>query len=49
MFFLCLLISYFVNNEFTVDDLGFLITMMGVTTLILVVTFRAAAVRSFIQ
>jgi hypothetical protein len=47
MFLLCLLISYFASNGFTVDDLGFLLAMMGVVILIMTVIFRAAAVGSF--
>jgi ABC-type glycerol-3-phosphate transport system permease component len=48
MFFVCFLISYFVRNGFTVDDLGLLLAMAAVIILIMVVIFRAA-VRSFIR
>lgn len=41
MFIVCLIISYFVRNAFTVDDLGLLLAMMGVIILITAVIFRA--------
>jgi len=43
MFFLCLIVSYFVGNGFTVDDLGLLLVMVAVIILFMMVTiFRAA-------
>lgn len=49
MFVVCLLISYFARNEFTVDDLGLLLTMGAVVILIMMVVLIRAAVGSFIQ
>jgi hypothetical protein len=48
MFFVCFLISYFVRNGFTVDDLGLLLAMVAVIILFMVLIFRAA-VRSYIH
>lgn len=48
MFFVCFLISYFVRNGFTVDDLGLLLAIVAVIILFMVVIFRAA-VRSSIH
>jgi hypothetical protein len=47
MFIVCLIVSYFARNAFTVDDLGLLLALTGVVILITALIFRAA-VRSFI-
>jgi len=49
MFFLCLFISYFVRNEFTVDDLGLLLAMTGMIMILTMVVIFCAAVGSSIQ
>ena len=49
MFFVCLLISYFASNGFTVDDLGLLLTMGAVVILIMMVVIIRAAVGSLNQ
>jgi FtsH-binding integral membrane protein len=49
MFVVCLLISYFARNEFTVDDLGLLLAMGAVVILIMIVVLLRAAVGSFVQ
>ena len=47
-FLICLLISYFARNGFTVDDLGFLLAMAGVMTILfIIVIYRLAAVGLF--
>ena len=49
MFFVCLFISYFARNGFTVDDLGLLLAMTGVMMILIMVVIFRAAVGSFIQ
>lgn len=48
MFVVCLIVSYFFRNGFTVDDLGLLLAMFGVIILITAVIFRAV-VRLFVH
>jgi len=48
MFFACLLISHFIRDGFTVDDLGLLIAMLAEIILIMGAIFRVT-VGSFIR
>ena len=41
-----LLVSLFIGNEFTVDDLGMLLVMVAVVILIMGVIYRVAVCRS---
>ncbi len=49
MFVVCLLISYFARNEFTVDELGLVLTMGAVVILFTMVVIIRTAVGSFSQ
>lgn len=49
MFVVCLIVSYFARNAFTVDDLGLLLALTGVVIILITALIFHAAVRSFIQ
>ena len=49
MFIVCLIISYFARNGFNVDDLGLLLTMGAVVTLVLMAILIRLAVGSSVQ